>query len=328
MNRRRFLLTSPVGAVAAALTANAQQAGRVYRIGWLAAGSPATFPHLVDAVRQGLRQRGYVEGQNLVIDIRAAEGHFDRLPFLAAELVSNKADIILAAVSQTTQAAKQATTTIPIIMVGVANPVEAGFVASFAHPGGNITGLAGGYGDRFAAKWIELVKEVTPKASAIGVTYNSTSTGVISMVKEIERAAVSLRVRTHRMGMPRIDVIDSEFASAMKQRIEALIVVPDPFTFSNRKRLLDLAARHRLPAIYGWREAVADGGLMCYGTDQPALFRRAADYIDRILKGARAGDLPVEQPTKFELVINLKTAKALGLTIPPSLLLRADQVIE
>jgi putative ABC transport system substrate-binding protein len=306
----------------------AQQGTKVYRVGWLAGGSPATFSHIVEALRQGLRERGYVDGQNLILDVRAAEGRFERLPLLASDLVKSKPDVIVAAVTQTIAAAKQATSTIPIVMVGVTDPVAAGFVASLAHPGGNLTGLMGGYGDTFSTKWVEIIKDVVPKATTIGVVYNSASVGAGAMVKEIERAAARMAVQIHHMGASRAEELDRAFASIPRQRLEALIVVPEPLTFSNRARVLTFAERQRLPAIYGWREAVNDGGLICYGTDQAALFRRAADYIDRILKGTKPADLPIEQPTKFELVINLKTAKALGLTIPPSLLLRADQVIE
>lgn len=324
---RRSFVAGSLTLFAATPTA-AQPPGRRYRVGWLAAGSPSTFLHLVDAVRQGLRERGYVEGQNLILDIQAAEGQADRLPAIAVKLVASKPDVIIAAVTQTTQVARQATSTIPIVMVGVTNPVDSGFVESFARPGGNITGLAGGYGDAFAAKWLEVIKEAVPKATVVGVIYNSTSTGTRRMVDEVDRAAPRFKVGIHHMGAPRIEGLESAFASVPTASVDALIVVPDPLTFSNRWRLLDLAARHRLPAVYGWREAVNDGGFISYGTDQRALFRRAADYIDRILKGTKPGDIPVEQPTTFELVINLKTARALGVTIPPALVLRADHVIQ
>jgi putative ABC transport system substrate-binding protein len=323
-----LIVTLALGLLAAPLAAEAQQAGKVPRIGYLSAGSPSGVPHLLEAFRQGLRELGWVEGQNIVIDYRYAEGRFDRLPDLAAELVRLKVDVIVAAATATSVAAKNATSTIPIVMIGVYDPVERGLVASLARPGGKITGLTFYTGPELVGKYLELLKEVVPKVSRVAVLWNPANPGHAAVLKEAEGAARALGVRLQTLEARVPQEIDSAFEAMIRERADALLVLPDPMPVTHRARIADLAAKTRLPTMFGYREHVDASGLMSYGVSLPDLWRRSATYVDKILKGAKPADLPVEQPTKFELVINLKTAKALGLTIPPSIRIRADQVIE
>ena len=317
----------------APLAADAQQAaGKVYRIGFLSvlgAPTPSTPAGVLEAFRQGLRELGWVEGQNIVIDYRFAEGRSDRLTDLAAELVRLKVDIIVAVATQGVAAAKNATETIPIVMIsGSADPVGLGFIASLARPGGNVTGLSYSVGPEILGKGLELLKEIVPKVRRVAILSNPASPVQPLFIREVKVAARSLGVQLQLLEARGPNEFDGAFAAMAKERVGALLVVADSIFILHRTRLADLAARSRLPAAYGGRENVEAGGLMSYGPSVRDLFRRAATFVDKILKGAKPADLPVEQPTKFELVINLKTAKALGLTIPPSVLIRADEVIQ
>ena len=281
---------------------------------------------LLEAFRQGLRELGYVEGRNITIEYRWAEGRIERLPGLAADLVRLKVDVIVAS-SHAALAAKQATTSIPIVMPIITDPVRLGLVASLARPGGNATGFAT-QNDELPGKWMELVKETLPKVSRVAVLFHPTYDGGVQL-KASEAAARSLGVRLQALRVERPDDFVTAFAEVQKNRAEALIVSSSALFYVHRTRIVEFAAKHRLPTIYHQSEfVVGSGGLMSYGPDFHDLSRRSATYVDKILKGAKPADLPVQQPTKFELVINRRTAKALGLTIPQSLLLRADQVIE
>jgi putative ABC transport system substrate-binding protein len=306
------------------LATEAQEVGKVARIGMLNGSSPPD--RFVEAFKQGLRELGYVEGRNISIEYRWAEGRNERLPGLAADLVRLKVDVIVAS-SQAAVAAKQATTVIPIVMPIITDPVRLGLVASLARPGGNATGFAT-QNDELPGKWMELVKETLPKVSRVAVLFHPTYDGGVQL-KASEAAARSLGVRLQALKVERPDDFVTALAEVQKNRAEALIVSSSPLFYAHRTRLVEFAAKHRLPTIYHQSEfVVGSGGLMSYGPDFHDLFRRSATYVDKILRGAKPGDLPVQQPTKFELVINLKTAKALGLTIPQLLLLRADRVIE
>ncbi len=326
------LVILAIGILVAPLAADAQQAGKVPRIGILSTLSPEfpTTHALLDAFRQGLRERGYVEGKNIAIEERSAQGRFERLPELAAELVRLKVDLIVAAGTPGARAAKQATSTIPIVAPAMGDPVEDGLVQSLARPGGNITGLTF-LGPELVAKRLQLLKEAVPRVSRVAALWHPgaygerTSSG---MLKETEVAARALGVQLQLLEARSPNDFDGAFAAMTTNSASALIVFPSPMFYGEHRRIVDLAAKHRLPAIYAFREAVDAGGLMAYGANLPDLFRRAATFVDKILKGAKPADLPVEQPTKFELVINIKTAKALGLTIPQSMFIRADEVIQ
>jgi putative ABC transport system substrate-binding protein len=326
MDRRAFLAGAAT-LLAAPLATEAQQAAKVARIGYLSPNL-ASSPHLRDAFLQGLRDLGYVEGRNVEIEYRDADGKSERLPAFAAELVSLKVDLIVAAAYQATLAAKNATKTIPIIMVAVADPVRIGLIASLVRPGGNITGLALFAGTEIFGKHLELLKEAVPNLSRVAVLSNPANPMHVFRLRQVEVAGGSLRVQAQILKAQGPEEFDSAFAAMTRERAGALYVVGDPMFVQHRRRLAELAAKSRLPAVYELKDHAEAGGLMVYGPSTLDMFRRAATYVDKILKGAKPGDLPVEQPTKFELVINLKTAKALGLTIPPALLQRADQVIE
>jgi putative ABC transport system substrate-binding protein len=328
MDRRTFLAGS-AALLAAPLAAKAQQAAKVARIGWLA-GNLTASPHLREAFRQGLRDLGYVEGRIVVIEYRSAEGKFERLPALVAELVALKVDVIVAGSTPGALAAKQSTKTIPIVFAAAADPVTDGLVTSLARPGGNVTGLTG-LAPELVGKCLDQLKQAVPGVSRVAVLWHPGASGEGTdkdMLKGAEVAARALGMQLQFVEARGPDDFDRAFSEMTRARAGTLTVVGSSMFVSERRRLVDLAAKNRLPAVYPLREFVDAGGLMAYGPDLADLFRRAATYVDKILKGAKPGDLPVEQPTKFELVINLKTAKALGLTIPPSLLLRADQVIE
>ena len=334
ISRRRFLTgvaiaLAPTGAAPAAQEYKAQQAAKIARIGYLAANLAAS-PHLPEAFRQGLRDLGYVEGRNVVIEYRDAEGKPERLPALAAELVALKVDVIVAAGTPPALAAKQATRTLPIVFATAADPVGSGLVTSLARPGGNVTGLSI-LAPELVGKRLELLKQAVPGVSRVAVLWQPGDFGERTekdMLKGADVAARALGVRLQFVEARGPADFDRAFSDMTRARAGALTVLTSNMFLIERRRLVDLAAKNRLPAVYGGREFVDAGGLMSYGPNLADLFRRAATYVDKILKGAKPGDLPVEQPTKFELVINLKTAKALGLTIPPSLLLRADEVIE
>jgi putative ABC transport system substrate-binding protein len=315
--------------LAAPLAAEAQQATTVARIGYLLS-NPAANPHLHEAFRQGLRDLGYVEGRNLVIEYRSAEGKLERLPALAAELVALKVDVIVAPGTPAALAAKQATRTLPIVFAAVGDPVTSGLVTRLARPGGNVTGLSVLLPE-LVGKCLERLKQAVPGVSRVAVLWQPGGLGERTekdMLKRAEVAARALGVRLQFLEARGPADFDRAFSDMTRARAGALTVLASNMLLGERRRLVDLAAENRLPAVYTWREFVDAGGLMSNGPDLADSFRRAATYVDKILKGAKPGDLPVEQPTKFELVINLKTAKALGLTIPPSLLGQADQVIQ
>ena len=334
MNRRAFITGITGGLLAAPLAAEAQQAAKIVRIGLLSPGSPSDAGRkpsdlavLFAAFRERLRELGYVEGQNIKIESRWAEDNYDRLAGLAADLVRLKVDVIVTYGTPASQAAKRAAGTIPIVMAAIIDPVASGLVTNIARPGGNLTGQSMMSPD-LVGKQLEILKEVVPKVSRVALLHNPANPGNAPQVRHAQDAAPALGVRLQPLGARGPSEVDSAFAAMTSEQAGAVIVLVDAVLQDNRTRITDLAARHRLPAVYGLNEYAAAGGLMAYGPNRLDMFRRAATYVDKILKGANPGDLPVEQPTKFELVINLKTANALGLTIPPSLLLRADQVIE
>jgi len=328
VKRREFIAAVGAGLLAAPLVAGAQQAGRVHRIGYLTGGLSTDRPHLIEAFRQGLRELGWVEGQNIVIEYRYAEGRFDRLPDLAAELVRLKVDIIVAVATPASAAAKNATGTIPIVGISLGDPVGTGLIASLARPGGNITGVSYSVGVETIGKGLELLNEIVPNVRWVAILSNPGNPLHAPAVRDLKVAARSLGEQLQLLDARGPTEFDGAFAAMAKERVGGLFVVADTMFNLHRARLVELAAKSRLPAAYGTRDAVESGGLMSYGPSLPDLFERGATYVDKILKGAKPADLPVEQPTKFELVINLKTAKALGLTIPPSLLARADEIVE
>jgi ABC-type uncharacterized transport system substrate-binding protein len=316
------------GLLAAPLAAVAQQAAKVARIGLLTTNL-ATSPHLLEAFRQGLRELGYVEGRNLLIEYRDAEGKVERFPALAAELVALKADVIVAGNDPQALAAKQATGTIPIVFAVAADPVGSRLVTSLARPGGNVTGLST-LNAELVGKDLEQLTQAVPGVSRVAVLWHPGARSERTekdMLKGAEVAARTLGVRLQFVDARGPADFDRAFSDMTRARAGALTVLTSPMLFTERRRLVALAAKNRLPAVYPWREGVDAGGLMAYGPNTADMYRRAATYVDKILRGAKPADLPVEQPTKFELVINLKTAKALGLTIPTSLLARADEVI-
>ena len=322
------ILILALGILLGPLAADAQQTGKVYRIGLLGA-SPPTNPgwRLWEGLVQRLRELGYVEGQNIVIEGRYSEGRDERFPDLAADLVRLKVDVIVAGATQPVHAAQRATTTIPIVMTNHSDPVGSGLVASLARPGGNITGLTS-ITQELTAKRLELLKEAVPGVVRVAVLWNPTNQTHPGMLSDTEAAARALGVKLEIVEARNPDQFDSVFSAMSKARAEALLVLSDVTFWFHRTRIAELAAKSRLPATFGQREHVEAGGLMSYGPDLRDNYRRAATYVDKILKGAKPADLPVEQPTRFELLINLKTARALGLTIPQSILIRADQVIQ
>jgi putative tryptophan/tyrosine transport system substrate-binding protein len=326
MRRRAFITLLGGGTAAWALAARAQQAGRIYRIGFFTAGTSAGTPAL-PAFVEGLKQLGWIEGNNISIEYRYAENRNDRLPELAAELVRLNVDVIVAVGTLAPLAAKHATTTIPIVMTSAGDPLGSGLVASLAQPGGNVTGLSLMMSD-VSGKRLELLKELLPRLSRVAVLWNSTNPYSTAVFKQTEDAAQTLGIETQSLGVKDPADFATVFGWARQKRPDAFMTIDDPLTNSQLDQILDFAAANRLPAIYGVSEFAAAGGLMAYGASVPDLYRRAATYVDKILRGANPGELPVEQPTKFDLVINLKTAKALNLTVPQTILVAADTVIE
>jgi putative ABC transport system substrate-binding protein len=325
MTRREFIAV--LGSAAAwPLAVRAQDAGKIPRIGYL---SPGTKLSLLDrSFLQGLRELGYVEGKNILIEYRFAGGKFKRLPAMAAELVQLDVDVIVARVTQASLAAKAATKTIPVVMLGVSDPVGSRLVTSLARPGGNITGTSSQTAE-VQGKSLELLKEIVPKLSRVAVLWNPANPIFqAQMLKATKRAAGVLGLQLREFGARNPNEFDNAFAAIINARVDALMVFGDPTLVAHKARIINFAARHHLPAIYGTEDHAEAGGLITYAPDYAAQFRRGAFYVDKILKGTKPADLPVEQPTKFELAINLKTAKALGLQIPPALLIRADKVIE
>jgi putative ABC transport system substrate-binding protein len=333
MNSKRKTKNSKLVFVAAALlsalatNAQAQQPSKVYRIGYIQAPPASALATRRDAFRQGLRELGYIEGKNLIVEFRFAEGKPARVPELVAELIALKVDVIVTAGPADTRAAKEATRTIPIVMAQDTDPIGNGFVASLARPGGNITGLAT-QSPEVTGKQLELLKEIVPKLSRVAIMSSSNIPGNAQAVKEAEAASSALGLNLLHLDIIEPKDIENAFKAVKDGRAEAILVLGSPVLNTRRAQLTALAARSRLPATYTRPEYVEAGGLMYYATNYNDLFRRAAYYVDKILKGAKPGDLPVEQPTKFELVINLKTAKQIGLTIPPNVLARADRVIK
>jgi putative ABC transport system substrate-binding protein len=323
---RRAFVVGGIAAIVAPLAADAQQTKKVYHVGVLTPSADvplATF----DEFRRSLRGLGYVEGQNLVIEWRFAEGQYERFPQLARDLVNLKVDVIVAVVAVAVQAAKKATPTIPIVMVAVHDPVESGLVASLARPGGNVTGLSF-QGVEVVPKQLDLLKEAVPSISRVAILRNPTSPPHASMTRVAEQAARSSRIQLRALDTRSPEEFDAAFSTMAAERVGGLLVFGDGMFYLHRARLAELAAKHHLPAVYQAEQHAEAGGLLAYSADLLDSWRRAATYLDRILKGARPADLPIQQPTKFKLVINLKTARALGLTMPPSLLARADQVLE
>jgi ABC-type uncharacterized transport system substrate-binding protein len=313
--------------LATAPLAQAQQPRKVPRIGFLGASSPSAISTRLEAFRQGLRELGYVEGKSILIEYRYAEGKLDRLSALAAELVRLGVDVMVLAGPASIRPAKEATNTIPIVMANDADPVGSGVVASLARPGGNITGLSN-LAPEIGGKRLELLKEIVPRVSRVAVLGTSTTSGTAQVLKEMELAAGSLKLQLQYLDVPGPKDIEPAFRAARKGRADAVLVLQGGVFNSHRKQIAALAVKSQLPAIYHAPEWVEDGGLMSYGVSVTDLYRRAATYVDKILKGAKPADLPVEQPKKFELVINLKTAKQIGLAIPPNVLARADKVIK
>jgi ABC-type uncharacterized transport system substrate-binding protein len=323
---RRAFLGSLAGAVlAVAPVAEAQQPKKLYRIGMIERTSTVINAANVDSFRQGLREHGYVEGETFVVEYRSADGRDDRFPGLATELVRLKVDLILTRGTPAALAAQNATGTIPVVIIGVGDPVGQGLVASLARPGRNITGLSAAVTEIYP-KRVQLLRELVPRATRVSVLFNMSNPALPPQWKEIETAARSLGIEPHLLDVRTTGDLEPAFDTATRQRADALIVGLDTLTQANQRSIVDLVAKRRLPAIYASTEFA--GGLVVYGVNYPEMYRHAASFAHKIFKGANPADLPVEEPTKFELVINLKTARALGLTIPRSLLVRADQVIE
>jgi putative tryptophan/tyrosine transport system substrate-binding protein len=321
-----LIVTLALAILLAPVVADAQPSARVPRIGYLGNSSPSLEPDLVEAFRQGLRELGYIEGQTIVIEYRWAEGEYDRFPDLVAHLIRLKVDVIVTAGTPGTLAAKQATKTIPIVMAVAGDAVGAGLVASLARPGGNVTGLTTIVQD-LEGKRLELLKEVVPGLSRVGVLWNPVNPVNPIIFKQTQIAAQTLGLTVQTLDVRGVEEFEDAFAILARERPDALIMITDRFLLTHRKRIVEFMAQHRLPTMYPYRELVVEGGLLSYAPSYTDSFRRAATFVDKILKGTKPADLPVEQPMKFELVLNLKTAQALGLTIPPTLLFQADEVI-
>jgi len=328
MDRRAFVIGVGSGLLNAPLLAEGQQGTRVPRVGYLSPLTASVDASRSEAFRQGLRELGYIEGRNIMVEYRFADGHLDRLPALAGELVGLNVDVIIAAGGGLIgRAAKGATGTIPIVMTNVEDPIASGLVVSLARPGRNVTGLSALIPE-LSAKRLEIVKEMVSTLSRVAVLWNSAYPEKATEFRQTQAAGKALGIRIQSLEAQSANEIDNALDAATRARVGALLILPDPLTNTYQARIVKLAAKRRLPTMFTQRPPVGAGGLMSYGASYADLFRRAATYVDKILKGAKPADLPVEQPTKFELVINLKTAKALGLTIPQSLLLRADEIIQ
>ena len=326
MNRRKFIRRLVTYFLTAAPLAHAQQPGKVYRIGFVLAGTPTSMASRVEGFRQGVRELGYIEGKNIVIEYRYAEGKEDRLPDLAAELVRLNVDIIVVQGGNATLAAKNATKTIPIVMAAVSDPVGSGLVASLARPGGNITGFSLINTD-LSGKRLELLKEAIPGLTRVAVLTYRDNPAAMLMLKETEAAAQALGLKLQILEVSASNKLENTFGVAKKGRSQAIDVLSSVFFVDQRKEIVDFATRSRLPAMYVDSVLTDTGGLMSYGANIPDLFRRAASYVDKILKGRTPADLPVEQPMRFEFIVNLKAAKQIGFTVPPNLLVRATKVI-
>jgi len=326
MDRRQFLQGALAGVFAAPVAVRAQPTGKVPRVGYLFYGSPGPSRE-IDAFRQGLRELGYIEGQSIAVQYRFASGHIERYAGLAAELVRLKVDVIVAPATPQALAAKQATSSIPIVFVLVADAVGAGLITNLARPGGNITGLTSSSAE-LGGKRLELLKQMVPKASRVAVLHDPTDRSNVLILKQLQESVTTLGLILEPLEVREPREFEGAFIAMARERADAMFGTPGALTFEHRKLLVDLAAKHRIPAMWGHRSFVDAGGLMSYAVNLYDQNRQAAVFVDKILKGTKPGDLPVEQPTRFELVINRGCVKALGLTIPPSLLVRADQVIE
>jgi len=320
-----FIIT--LGILLGSLAAQAEQTGNVYRIGFLGNSTAALEANLVGPFREGLRDLGYVEGRNVLIEYRWAEGKYDRFPALIGELLALKVAVIVTAGTPATLAVKKATTSVPLVMTAVGDPVGTGIVPSLSHPGGNITGLTA-ISTEMDAKRLELLREVVPSVSYIALLWNAASPLQVLAEKQVQAAAQVLRMRVLSLGVKTEEEIKSALAVMARERPDALLVLADRLLLHHRALIMDFATRHRLPGVHAYRELVEAGGLMSFGPSYADMHKRAAYFVDRILKGAKPGDLPVERPRTFELVINLKVAKALGLTIPQSVLLRGTEIIQ
>jgi putative tryptophan/tyrosine transport system substrate-binding protein len=331
MDRRsagRALLLGPIAFATATLAANAEQTGKVYRIGYLSAPTRASVEQVLQAFLRALRDLGWVEGQNLIIEYRWADGKIERLPALAAELVRLKVDLIVAPAASAALAAKNATSAIPIVMIFPSDPVGLGLVASERRPGGNVTGTTNMPTPEIFSKQLQILTEAIPRATRVAILRNPTDPSVALQMRDWEAAAQTLRVRLQYVGARGPEEFNDAFAAMARERAQALLVGNDTTFLVHRDRIAELSMKGRLPTMFSYRECVEVGGLMAYAVNMSDFIGRAAVYVDKILKGAKPAELPVEQPTKFELIINQKTAKALGLTIPPLVLARADEVIQ
>lgn len=328
LGRRTFIGRVVGGILAAPLGAGAQQTGKVYRIGYLSTPTRESVEHGLDTFLRKLRELGWVDGQNLVIEYRWADGNVERLPALAADLVRRKVDLIVAPAGSAALAAKTATSSIPIVMIFPSDPVETGLVASLSRPGGNITGTTFTAGPEIFGKQLQILKETVPHASRAAILSNPIDPSFALQVRDLETTARSLRIHLQHVEARGPEDFGSAFAAMAREEADALVVTGSSTFLAHRTRLAELAIKGRLPTMLSFRESVEAGGLMAYAVNMAEFIGRATVYVDKILKGAKPADLPVEQPTKFELIINLKTAKTLGLTIPQTLLLRADEVIQ
>jgi putative ABC transport system substrate-binding protein len=326
MNKKIFSLVLATLLLAFVHVSEAQQPGKVPRIGFLGNSTAALEANLIAPFREGLRNLGYVEGKNIVIEWRWAEGKYERFPSLIAELIASKVEVIVTAGTPATVALKKATTTLPLVMIAVGDPVGTGLIASLAHPGGNLTGLTS-ISPELDGKRLELLREVVPKISHVAVLWNPTSPLQVVAERETQAAAQAMGIKVLSLGVQAQEQFDDAFATIRRERPGALLVLADRLFLHHRARIMDFATKHRLPGVHAYVELVEAGGLMSYGPSYAGMHRRAAYFVDRILKGSKPADLPVEAPAKFELVVNLKAAKQIGLTIPQSVLYRADKVI-
>ena len=327
MRRRQFILALGGAAATWPLAARAQQVGKIPRIGFMGNSTATMEANLIGPFRNGLRELGYEEGRNLIIEFRWAEGNYDRFPALIAELVAAKVDVIIAAGTPATLAIKKATSTVPLVFIAVGDPVGTGIVPNLARPGGNITGLSSIAPD-LEGKRLELLRELVPKLAHVAIFLNPANAFHTVSVQQARVAAQSLGIKLQPFEVDKSEQLDGAFAAIVKEKPDALLILADRVFLHNRKRMMEFATQQQLPSVNAYRELVEAGGLMSYGPSYEDMHRRAAIYVDKILKGAKPSDLPIEQPTKFILFINLKAAKALGLTVPPTLLARADEVIE
>ena len=327
MNRRDTVVALAALGLAP-LATHAQQTGRIYRIGYLSTPTRKSVERALESFLSALRKLGWVEGKNLLIEYRWADGNIERLPALATELVGLKVELIVAPAVAAVRAAKNATSSIPIVMIFPNDPVASGLVASLRRPGGNVTGTAGSAGNEILGKQLQLLKEIVPRSSSVTFLWNAASTESQLHLKELEVAGRALRIEIRSLKVRGPEDFESAFAAMARDKAEALLVSSDALFLINRKKLGELTAKSRLPTMWNYSESVEDGGLAAYAVNMSGFIGQAANYVDKILKGAKPADLPVEQPTIFEFVINMKTAKALGLKIPETILLRADRVIE